>query len=284
MKAHATLILVCGVIFAFLVAGCTTQPQTVPAITVPTTVPGTTVSQPSIAGTWNLVSTFSGGKAVSELSGTTIMATFSDTGTVSGSAGCNNYVATCQVTGKNIAIGKPAKGTTNCGSPTGVMDQETMYLSNLQSASTYAIVGDALTLYDLKGNILITYQRSGALVTALPISDITWNLDRYRQPSGSDVPVIQDTEVTTLFGPIGTINGTAGCNSYNGAYITSGANGISIGPLATTLMYCGEPGVMDQETAYLTLLRTVASYEVTGGGVLNLKDMNGTAVLVYSSG
>jgi heat shock protein HslJ len=230
-----------------------------------------------------MVSTYSGGRALSALSGTTITATFSEAGTVSGFAGCNNYVATGQVTGKNIAIGTPAKGTTNCGSPTGVMDQETMYLSNLQSASTYAIEGDALTLYDLNGNILITFQRSTTTLTPLPIAGITWNLDRYRQASGSEVPVIQDTEVTALFGPIGAVNGTAGCNSYNGVYTTSGSNGITIGPLTTTLMYCGEPGVMDQETAYLTLLRTVASYEVTGGGVLNLRDINGTAILVYSS-
>ncbi|MEN6320618.1 MAG: META domain-containing protein [Syntrophaceae bacterium] len=283
MKYHATILLISAVIIAALFAGCTTQPQTAPSTPVATTLPATSTSPPSIFGTWSMVSTYSGGRAVSALSGTTITATFSEAGTVSGSAGCNNYVATCQITGKNMAIGKPAKGTTNCGSPTGVMDQETMYLSNLQSASTYAIEGDALTLYDLNGNILITFQRSTTTVSPLPIAGIIWNLDRYRQASGSEIPVIQDTEVTALFGPIGTINGTAGCNSYNGAYATSGTNGISIGPLATTLMYCGEPGVMDQETAYLTLLRTVASYEVTGDGVLNLKDMNGTAVLVYSS-
>ena len=283
MKHYTTILLITAVIIAVLVAGCTTQPQTVPGTTVPTTLPLTTPSQPSIMGTWSLVSTFSGGRAVSALSGTTISATFSDAGTVSGSAGCNNYVATCQVTRNTIAIGKPATGKTNCGSPTGVMDQETMYLSNLQGAASYTINGDALTLYDLKGTILLTYQRSGALATPLPIAGIPWNLDRYRQSSGSDIPVIQDTEVNALFGPIGNLTGSAGCNSYNGVYTTSGSNGISIGPLATTLMYCGEPGVMDQETAYLTLLRTVSSYELTGDGILHLKNSAGTPVLVYSS-
>jgi heat shock protein HslJ len=283
MKSYAILLLISVVILALLGAGCTTQPQTVPTTTPSTTLPPTTTTQPSIFGTWSLVSTYSGGKAVSALSGTTITASFADAGTVSGSAGCNNYVATCQVAGKNIAIGKPAKGATTCGSPTGVMDQETVYLSNLQSASTYAIESDALTLYDLKGNILVTYQKSGTIMSPLPISGIPWNLDYYWQSSESNVPVLQNTEVTALFGAIGTINGTAGCNSYNGGYTTSGTNGISIGPLATTLMYCGEPGVMDQETAYLTLLRTVSTYEVTGEGILNLKDSNGTAILQYSS-
>ncbi len=282
MKPSVPLFFISAVIIAVLIAGCTTQPQTAPATPVPTVLPVTTTGQPSIFGTWSVVSTVSAGRAVSALSGTTLTATFSDTGTVSGSAGCNNYVATCQVTGKNIGIGKPAKGKTSCGSPTGVMDQETRYLSNLQAASTYGINGDALTLYDLNGNILITYQRSGAVVSPLPISGIPWNLDYYRPASGLNVPVIQDTEVTALFSPIGTINGTAGCNTFNGAYTTSGSNGITIGPLATTLMYCVEPDIMDQETAYLTLLRTVSSYEVTSDGVMHLKDANGTAVLVYS--
>jgi hypothetical protein len=40
---------------------------------------------------------------------------------------------------------------------------------------------------------------------------------------------------------------------------------------------------MDQETAYLTILRSVSSYEVTSEGSMNLKDLNGTAVLMYSS-
>jgi heat shock protein HslJ len=279
MKFHAAILLISVMIIAALVAGCTTQPQPVPATTVPTT----TSTQPSIFGTWSLVSTVSGGRSVSTLAGTAVTATFSDGGTVHGTAGCNNYVATCQVTGKNIAIGKPASGKITCGSPAGIMDQETMYLSNLRAATTYALNGDMLTLYDLNGNILITYQRSGAMTSSLPVSGILWNLDRYRQNTGSELPVIEGTEVTALFNPIATINGTAGCNSYNGGYITSGSNGITIGPLATTLMYCGEPGVMDQETAYLTLLRTVSSYEVTGEGILNLRDANGTAILVYSS-
>ena len=283
MGHYATILLTSAVIIALLVAGCTTQPQTAPVTPLPTTLPVTTPGQPSIIGTWSLVSTYSGGRAVSALSGTTITATFSDAGTVSGSAGCNNYVATCQVTRDTIAIGKPATSKANCGSPTGVMDQETMYLSNLQGAASYTVNGDTLTLYDLKGNILLTYQRSGALVTPLPIAGIPWNLERYQQVSGAEVPVIQGTEVTALFGPIGTLNGTAGCNSYNGAYTTSGSNGISIGPLATTKMYCGDPGVMDQETAYLALLQTVSSYEVTGEGTLNLRNSAGTPVLVYSS-
>jgi heat shock protein HslJ len=156
---------------------------------------------------------------------------------------------------------------------------------SLQPAGSHqhAINGDVLTLYDLTGKTLLTYQKAGTTVTPVPIAGITWKLDLYRQSSGSDMPVIQDTEVTALFGPVGNLTGSAGCNSYTGIFTTSGSNGISIGPLATTLMYCGEPGVMDQETAYLTLLRTASSYVVTADGMLNIKNSAGTQVLVYSS-
>lgn len=55
MKAHTTIILICGVLFAALFSGCTTQPHTVPATPFPTTLPVTAAGQPAIAGTWTLL-------------------------------------------------------------------------------------------------------------------------------------------------------------------------------------------------------------------------------------
>jgi heat shock protein HslJ len=170
-----------------------------------------------------------------------------------------------------------------CGSPAGIMDQETIYLSNLQGAASYAISGDQLTIADVSGKTLLTYQKAVTTGVPMPLANITWHLEMYRSSSGSNVPVIPTTNVTALFGSDGSMTGSAGCNSYTGTYTTSGSNGIAVGPLATTRMYCGDPGVMDQETAYLTLLRTVMSYEVTEDGMLNLMNSAGTPVLVYSS-
>jgi len=283
MKVQGSIILICGVILALLVAGCTTQPQTTPTPSPTTQIPTTIPPIPPITGTWMLVSGLAGQGTMSVLPGTTITATFSDGETVSGSAGCNNYVAMYQVEKTNLKVGKPATSKMMCNSPAGIMDQETIYLSNLQGAARYAISGDMLTIYDVAGKALLTYQRTAVPVPPMPLVNITWNLDLYRQSSGSNVPVIQTTNVTALFGSDGSISGSAGCNSYTGSYTTSGSNGISIGPLATTRMYCGDPGVMDQETAYLALLSTVSSYEVTEDGMLNLMNSTGTPVLVFSS-
>jgi heat shock protein HslJ len=287
MKHPALILIIFGVILAVLVAGCTTPQQTTPATptsATPTT-PATLVTfpvPPPLYGTWTLISALAATGAQNVLPGTTITATFSDDGTVSGLAGCNNYVAAYEVRGTQLTVGTPASSRLSCTSPAGIMNQETIYLSDLQGASSYAVNGDQLIIYDTSGTTLLTFQRGGAAVTTLPLAGITWDLQLYRSSSGSNTPVIPDTSITAFFSP-DIINGSAGCNSYTGGYTTSGLNGISIGPLAVTLMYCGEPGVMDQETAYLALLQTITTYEVTSDGMLNLKNANATTVLMYSS-
>ncbi len=298
MKRNAIVILVSAVIVALLFAGCTTQPPTVPSTTpsttiptatptasatpVPTSISATTLQPPQINGTWTLISALAGLGASNVLPGTKITAVFSDGGTVSGSSGCNNYVAAYDVSRTNkLTIGKLATSKTNCVSPAGIMDQESIYLTNLQGAASFTITNDKLIILDSAGKTLLTYQSGGTIGTTLPIGGITWNLSMYRPNSGSNVPPAANA--TALFGPARNLTGSAGCNSYSGVFTTSGLYGLSIGPLATTQIYCGEPGVMDQETAYLANLRKVASYEVTKDGMLNLKDSGGTPVLMYSS-
>ena len=60
----------------------------------------------------------------------------------------------------------------------------------------------------------------------------------------------------------GQINGSGGCNTYNGAYSTSG-NTITIGTLTVTGLVC-DPAVMEQETFYLARLQVVDEYEIEG--------------------
>jgi heat shock protein HslJ len=77
----------------------------------------------------------------------------------------------------------------------------------------------------------------------------------------------------------GSVVGSAGCNNYNGSYETDGGS-MTIGPLVSTLMFC--EGAMDQETAYLALLGSVDSYEVSGN---DLTLSNGDTVLIkYTEG
>jgi heat shock protein HslJ len=76
------------------------------------------------------------------------------------------------------------------------------------------------------------------------------------------------------------ISGSAGCNQYGGSY-QAGENNLSVGDVFATEMGCMEPqGILEQETAYLTALSTVATYQVTPNQ-LEMFDKAGAQVLVF---
>jgi len=289
MKQNAILLLTCGIIIAVLFSGCTAPQGTIPPTTIPATpaptTPVVTIAQPSppLLGTWTLISALAGMGTTNVIPGTTITATFAEDGTVSGSAGCNNYAASYQSGLNTLTIGALATTLMTCNNPAGIMNQEQIFLANLRGAATYTITGDILAISDANGKTLLTFRKEGVVVSPLPFAGISWGLETYKGSAGSMIGINPATKVNALFGADGSIIGSAGCNSYTGSYTHSGQNRISVGPLATTRMYCGEPGIMDQETAYLANLQAAASYKLTEDGKLHLMDATGTPVLVYSS-
>ena len=88
---------------------------------------------------------------------------------------------------------------------------------------------------------------------------------------GGSTPVIPNTQLTLTFNNDGTLSGFAGCNNYNGKYVLSGqttdfGKGISIGPIASTKMYCAD--TMNLETTYLTILQNTNTYSITNNTML----------------
>ena len=78
------------------------------------------------------------------LPGTSLTAFFDAANSVSGSAGCNNYTGPYSVSGNAISIG-PLQGTNaTCGAD--IDSQEQVYLTAMQSATTYQLVGSQLVL------------------------------------------------------------------------------------------------------------------------------------------
>jgi heat shock protein HslJ len=103
----------------------------------------------------------------------------------------------------------------------------------------------------------------------------TWVLDK----------TIPGSEITALFDE-GRVSGSAGCNTYNGSYVSTGGAGQNTirfeGPFAMTRMMCDEP-LMDQEQLYMAALESATAYTIEGfalmieypGGSLLFYDKNG---------
>jgi len=280
-----------GVLILLLcLSGCTAPvPEPPPATTIPTTSPTPQVTIPPGSGqqvltgvTWYLIAFNDGGSSVAALPGVRVTAAFDAAGTVSGSAGCNQYTASYEGSLGGLAIGAPSSTKMHCGSPAGIMNQETVYLTTLQGASGFTIANDILTITDSNGRAILTFSRNDPDVL-IPASLIgtPWYLNSYIDARGAIWSPGPLHIISLQFDEDGNLSGNAGCNSYAGGYAMSG-NTLAIGNLVTTLMFCPETGVMDLETTYLEFLPRITRYSISGNE-LTLSDANGTINMVYDT-
>lgn len=208
---------------------------------------------------WGLVSFRNiNGEQLNVLPDTEITALFEE-GQVTGSAGCNNYFASYELSDSNLTVG-PIGATQMACTPDEIMLQEAGYLNALQNAASFIIAEGNLVVTDAEEQVLLTF--APAELPAL--TGTTWQLTGYNNGQQAVVSPIVGTEITAVFDEDGRLAGNSGCNMYNTNYEAVDGS-IVIGPAATTRMLCNEPeGVMEQEAAYLAALTTAATYTIRG--------------------
>ena len=146
------------------------------------------------------------------------------------------------------------------------MTFEQTYLALLDSSRFYSARRDTLTIYDEIGSTVLVFD-------AAPRNALLghWRVDSFATGPGAVSAVLPDTELEVVFG-IGSVGGSAGCNSFSGTYGTNG-NVVRVGQLATTRKACPEE-VMAQETAFLEALQGIALIDPRAESV-NLTDLDG---------
>ena len=233
-----------------------------------------------LAGTsWTLASLAGeNGTMIPVLAGTTVTAVFDVDGNVGGNAGCNHYGANYTTDGATLTIGPAIRTEMYCGEPPGIMAQEDRYLALLTQIASYRVEGDRLTLADGEGADLLVFEKA-VPTPDLPLVGTDWVLDGYTTGGDAVSSVVSGTTVTVTFAADGNVTGNAGCNHYGGQYSLDGAN-LSVSSLYSTLMYCGTPGVMEQEATFMSLLANATSYRVEGDR-LTLTDADGTDLLFF---
>ncbi len=96
------------------------------------------------------------------LSGTTLTADFSADNKIGGTAGCNTYSGTYQVQGESLIISSPLAVTMMmCSTPTGIMEQEAVFLNLLQLVKAFKLsdVEPQLHLLNDKGQVIILLKK-----------------------------------------------------------------------------------------------------------------------------
>ena len=120
-----------------------------------------------LGGTSWIVTGYNNGRQalVSVAIGSKLTADFSIDGKLSGSAGCNNYSAPYEASGKNLKIGTPASTRKSCADPEGVMEQEMLFLKALATTVTYHLEGNRLKLRTADGALSVSFVRTGTAIT-----------------------------------------------------------------------------------------------------------------------
>jgi heat shock protein HslJ len=107
------------------------------------------------------------------------------------------------------------------------------------------------------------------LIPTLPIlqpalSGTEWVLEAMGAP-GHLQPALAIKDVTLNFTDDTKLSGNAGCNSYSGKYEATAVGELSVSDIGSTMMYCTQPGLMDQERDFLDALDEAESYRVVNG-------------------
>ena len=117
------------------------------------------VGAAAIVGSWTVTSYYSGDAITSVVGDATLTADFADDGTLSGSAGCNNYNGPYEIDGDSISIG-PLAGTKMACTSEELSKQETDFLAALELATSFLVTGDRLDLLRDGGTIAVTLQKA----------------------------------------------------------------------------------------------------------------------------
>ncbi len=115
--------------------------------------------------------------------------------------------------------------------------------------------------------------------TLLALPGTEWQLISYDNGTTEMISVIKDTEITLEFNEDGRVAGSAGINRYFAPYEINGDK-LSFGLIGSTLM-AGPGPVMNQESTYLKLLNSTASFGAKEEEKLTLFDSDGKAILVF---
>ena len=142
--------------------------------------------------------------------------------------------------------------------------------------SVAVILAAALLLGALPGLALAQDEAAGPF----PAEGVEWRLQMYE--AGPDLGMIEvPTDVgVTLFMNGGDVFGSAGCNSYFGAYQIDASSLSFPVPFGSTQKLCEGPA-QEVEDAYLPLLSAVAGWTIDEAGVLSLSDAASAVTLVF---
>jgi heat shock protein HslJ len=266
MARHART-LALAFLAATVLAACATGDGAAPAASSP--------SAPDLAGTsWNLTSyaDAQGAQAPAVTGPSVGTLTFLAGGTIAGSTGCNRFTGTYEQAGAGLTITTGAITEMACPGPAG--EQETAVLAAFGKVAAAEASSDSLVLKDSQGAELLIYAAGLA-----GLEGTSWTATGINNGKQAVVSDAITPTITATFDSDDVLSGFGGCNSYTSTWTTTDPDGLTIGPIGSTLKAC-EQDLMDTEQQYFAALGNVATYQLEGNQ-LTLRDAEGAVQVSF---
>ena len=241
------------------------------------------IAEPLAGTAWNLAAfRADNGSVTAPLPGAEPLIIFGESGTLSGSAGCNLYSASYQINRTTIMVEPVTATGAHPAAELELAHQESRYLELLTTVTSYRVDNGRLILSGPSGRDLLVFTRAREPDGA-PLLGTEWHLTRYSTGGSAVAAPVPGTGIDLIFDGDGTLSGSAGCNAYSAPYRIN-EMGLAVERIIATKASMSEPaGIMEQEAAYLALLRSAAGYRIIGD-TLVIIDGDGTATLFYEAG
>lgn len=174
-------------------------------------------ADPTGAG-WELRSGSVDGASLPIVDGYPITLAFADDTTAGGTAACNGYGASYDVSGSGITFSELIWTEMGC-TPELIMESEQTYLGALPRVMTFSLADDRLTL---TGEDVELVFDALPPVPAAELSGTVWVLDSLVQ--GDSVSSVLGERATLELFTDGSMLGSTGCRNIHGSYTVGGAD------------------------------------------------------------
>jgi len=189
-------------------------------------------------------------------------------GRAAGSDGCNRYGTSFKAAGGTLELG-PQRMSSQMACPPPEQQVALAFNRVLDTVRGYRIEAGSLLLLNAGGATLATLAAQPST-----LAGTAWSVTGVNNGKQAVVGIITGTELTLQFGADGKLQGSGGCNRFNGSFSEQGRS-LRIGPLASTRMACAEPaGRMAQEAQFLAALESGAKAQ-REGDMLELRTASG---------
>lgn len=199
----------------------------------------------SLDGSWQMTSGTVDGEEIPLLDDHPITITFEGEN-VGGTASCNSYGGTFELSGSEITFGDLAMTEMACF-PEETMRAEGMYADAITRVDRVSLDGDLTLAGD---GVELVFEALEPVPDA-ELTNTVWVLDGLIRGDAVSTPVL-DTRATVEFFTDGSMLGDTGCRPFSGQYTISGAQ-VIVTEMAADGHECG-PDLADQDSHILTTI------------------------------